>query len=332
MNTDKLFIVFLITIQTSFGQAKKINGISFVASREAITQQHINPLLNVKANYVAIMPFGFIKDLKHPEVSFNTDRQWFGETKVGAKQYIKKFQEKGVKITIKPQIWVWRGEYTGFIEMSNEEDWKMLENSYTKFILLYATLAQEISADLFCIGTELEKFIEKRPEYWSNLIIEIKKIYKGNLTYAANWDEFKRTPFWSDLDYIGIDAYFPVSDAKTPTVKQCIDGWEQHKKGIKELSKKYNKPILFTEFGYRSVDYTGKEPWKSDRSMTTVNLEAQTNATQALFETFWQEDWFAGGFIWKWFHKHDEVGGHNNSQFTPQNKPVEQTLKQHYSQ
>ena len=86
--------------------------------------------------------------------------------------------------------------------MTNEDDWQVLENSYTQFILLYAMLAQEIDAELFCIGTELEKFIEKRPQYWSNLIKEIKKVYKGKLTYAANWDEFKRTPFWSDLDYI----------------------------------------------------------------------------------------------------------------------------------
>ncbi len=327
-----LIILLLITVQSCFGQSKKINGISFVASGEPINDIHVNPVVNVNANYAAIMPFGFIRNIEHPEIAFNTDRQWFGESKAGAKQYIGELQKKGIKIMIKPQIWVWRGEFTGYIEMPNESDWKLLENSYSNFILLYAALAQETKSEIFCIGTELEKFIKKRPEYWNNLIIEVKKIYKGKLTYAANWNEFKSTPFWSELDYIGVDAYFPVSDAKTPSVKQCIQGWEQHKKVIKELSKKHNKQILFTEFGYRSVDYTGKEPWKSDRSMTTVNIEAQTNATQALFETFWREDWFAGGFIWKWFHNHDKVGGHDNSQFTPQNKPVEQTLKQYYSQ
>jgi len=303
-----------------------------VASREPINEQHINPVLNVNANYVAIMPFGFIKDLKYPEIVFNTNRQWFGETKEGAKQYIQKFQEKGIKITIKPQIWVWRGEYTGFIEMTNEDDWQVLENSYTQFILLYAMLAQEIDAELFCIGTELEKFIEKRPQYWSNLIKEIKKVYKGKLTYAANWDEFKRTPFWSDLDYIGIDAYFPVSDEKIPTVAQCLEGWKMHKAVIKSMSEKYNKSILFTEFGYRSMDYSGKEPWQSDYKIKSLNLQGQTNTTQALFETFWNEDWFAGGFIWKWFHNHENSGGKNDNQFTPQNKPVEETIKRYYSQ
>lgn len=309
----------------------KINGVSFVASRDSINENHINPIVNVNANYAAIMPFGFIRNLEHPEIIYNTDRQWFGETRAGAKQYIEELYKKNIKIMIKPQIWVWRGEFTGLIEMKSEENWKALENTYSKFILEYAELAEEMQVEIFCIGTELEKFIDKRPQFWFSLIEKIRKTYKGKLTYAANWNEFDRTPFWSKLDYIGIDAYFPVGQSKTPTLKECLKGWKKHKQNIKDSFKKYDKPILFTEYGYRSVDYSGKEPWKSDRSMNQVNLEAQTNTTQALYETFWKEDWFAGGFIWKWFHSHDEVGGLNNHMFTPQNKPVEAIIKQNYS-
>ena len=310
---------------------EKINGVSFVASREAINQEHVKPVLNVNANFVAIMPFGFIRDLEHPEIVYNTERQWFGETSLGAKQYIEELRYSGVKIMIKPQIWVWRGEFTGLIEMKDEASWKQLEDAYTKFILEYALLAAETKADIFCIGTELERFVDNRPAYWFSLIKEIKKVYKGMLTYAANWNEYHKTPFWKELNYIGVDAYFPVSSSKTPTVEECLIGWEKHKQEIKEVHDKFNKPILFTEYGYRSVDFSGKEPWKSDRSMNQVNLDAQTNTTQALFETFWREDWFAGGFIWKWFHKHDKVGGLTNHQFTPQNKPVEALIKKQYS-
>ena len=57
--------------------------------------------------------------------------------------------------------------------MKSEADWKVLEDSYTKFIMEYAQLAQEVNADIFCIGTELEKFIENRSNYWSNLIAKI---------------------------------------------------------------------------------------------------------------------------------------------------------------
>ena len=41
----------------------KINGISFVASRDTLIQNHINPILSLNSNYAAIMPFGFIKNL-----------------------------------------------------------------------------------------------------------------------------------------------------------------------------------------------------------------------------------------------------------------------------
>ena len=64
--------------------------------------------------------------------------------------------------------------------------------------------------------------------------------------------------------------------------------------------------------------------------MNQVNLEAQANATQALFETFWDEDWFSGGFLWKWHHNHNQAGGSENTRFTPQNKPVEALIKAHY--
>jgi len=324
-----IFILLCSCSMTPFN-SQKINGVSFVASRDTIQEKHVNPIVQINANYAAIMPFGFIKNLTHPVIIHNTNRQWYGETKAGSKQYINELRKKNIKIMIKPHIWVRRGEFTGHIKMENEADWKLFEDSYSQFLLEYAALAEETQAEILCIGTELEQFVNNRPEYWNYLIVEIRKVYKGKLTYAANWDEFKRTPFWSAIDYIGIDAYFPVSDSKTPTVLECVEGWKPHVNIIKALSEKEKKPILFTEFGYRSVDYSGREPWKSDRSMTEVNLEAQTNTTQALFEIFWKEDWFAGGFIWKWFHNYDDVGGEANHQFTPQNKPVETVIRDFY--
>ena len=91
-----------------------------------------------------------------------------------------------------------------------------------------------------------------------------------------------------------------------------------------------NKPVLFTEYGYRSVDFSGKEPWNSDRIEGNVNLKNQENALQAIYNQFWKEDWFAGGFIWKWFHNYDKIGGVDNNRFTPQNKPAEKILSKAY--
>ena len=334
---DMRFTLFLLslffnsTLLISCSQKEpKINGVSFVASPKKVSQEHIDPVIKLNANHAAIMPFGFVKNLNHPEVQYNSERQWFGESKEGVKQYIGILHENNIQVMLKPQIWVWQGEYTGHLQMHTEEEWKVFEDTYRIFILDFAKVAQESHVEIFCIGTELEQFIVHRPEYWNSLISEIKEVYSGKLTYAANWDEYKRVPFWGQLDYIGVDAYFPVSDKETPTLEEAQLGWEPWKKEMQTLSLSLNKKILFTEYGYRSVNYTGKEPWDSNRDKSGVNLEAQNNATKALFEEIWEEDWFAGGYVWKWFLQYDEVGGVENNRFTPQNKPVEDIIRGYY--
>lgn len=333
MKLFRLFniLVFGILQMGCSGQSSKINGVSFVASRDAISEKNVQPVVNINANFAALMPFGFISELSHPEIRFNEDRQWLGEREDGIKQYAVELRKKGIKIMLKPQIWVSKGQFTGFIKMMKEEDWKTLETSYSSFILGYARIAQESNFEILCIGTELENFIDARPAYWNQLIKDVKKVYKGKLTYAANWNEYERTTFWDDIDYIGIDAYFPVDDKQTPTLEATKKGWQKHKIDMKSYSEKHNKPILFTEFGYRSIDFAGRAPWTVDRIDKQVNLDAQAILTQALFEEFWHEDWFAGGFVWKWFHSHDKVGGADDNRFTPQNKPAENVIRKFYS-
>jgi menaquinone-dependent protoporphyrinogen IX oxidase len=325
-----LMLCFLQCSCASQEALKKINGVSFVASRDKATQEQVKDVLLVNANHAAVMPFGFIRDINSPEIIHNTDRQWFGETKAGAKQYIEVLHKNGVQVRIKPQIWIWKGEFTGTLLMNSEEHWKALEASYDDFILTYAELAQETQVALFCIGTELERFVEHRPEYWKRLISKIRKVYKGKLTYAANWNEYTKTSFWKELDYIGIDAYFPLSEEKNPTVGQLKEAWQPWKDNIFKLSNTVKRPVLFTEFGYRSIDFTARKPWLADRHEQKVNLEAQVIAKKALFSEFWTEDWFAGGYVWKWFIDHTKSGGNTNNQFTPQNKPAQQVITDFY--
>ncbi|EDM44243.1 hypothetical protein SCB49_04420 [unidentified eubacterium SCB49] len=327
-----VLFIQLVLVLSSCAQKpeKKINGVSFVASRDEAAKEHVDAVASIHANYAAVMPFGFMRNPKTATIIHNTDRQWFGETEAGIIQYAEMLKQQNIAIMVKPQIWISHGEFTGHLKMETEEEWKTFENSYSSFILTYAKAAQALNAEIFCIGTELEQFVINRPEYWLQLISEIKKIYTGKLTYAANWDEYKSVSFWKELDYIGVDAYFPVSEVKTPTIEQAKEGLQKWKAEMKQVSETNNTPILFTEYGYRSVDFAGKEPWVSSREMTSVNLEAQTNLTKALIEEMYVEPWFKGGFIWKWFIKHDEVGGVQNSQFTPQNKPVEAELKKYF--
>lgn len=231
---------------------------------------------------------------------------------------------------MKPQIWIWQGEFTGKLEMESEKDWESLEQSYENFIMSFAVIARDNDIAVFCIGTELEQFVKHRPVFWKALIQKVRGIFKGKITYAANWDEYPRVPFWEDVDYIGIDAYFPLSEEKTPSVGQLKAGWERYKNQIAALSETVNKPVLFTEYGYRSMDYAAKKPWLADSQDENVNLIAQVNATRAILEEFWGEEWFAGGFVWKWFISHRQAGGKRDNRFTPQNKPAQLVIRDFY--
>lgn len=328
----KKFAILLCFILASCGNPppEKINGVSFVGSREPADQEHVDALAGIHADYAAVMPYGFIREPNRPEIIFDTDRQWYGETRDGARQYISLLQKNGIRVMLKPQLWIWRGLFTGELAMESEADWKDLEAEYEDFILAYADLAEETGVALFCIGTELGAFVKARPGFWKSLIASVRKRYSGRLTYAANWDEYLRIPFWEDLDLIGIDAYFPLSDARNPGLEDLRAGWKRWKKDIQTLQEAVGIPVLFTEYGYRSMDYTAKKPWLVDRSEEGVNLEAQANAKRAIFEEFWHEEWFAGGFVWKWFIHHSRAGGLTDNRFTPQNKPAQEVIRDYY--
>ena len=327
-----LFICFttLYTSTTLFSQIDKINGVSFVGPPRKIDSIEVSlPKTIINSNYLSLMPYGFIPE-GSTELQYNNEWQWWGEKTEGAATMIQLAKEQGYKIMLKPHVWKKHGVFTGHHTYSTNNEWEAFEKSYSKYILDFAALAEKEKVELFCIGTEWGEFVQKRPTYWQQLIKEVKKVYSGKLTYAANWDEYKKVSFWKELDFIGVDAYFPLVEDKTPTTTQIKYALLQPLNELRIVSNSNNKPILFTEFGYRSIDYTAKKPWESERE-GTVNLQGQINACEAFFKTFWNQDFIEGGFIWKWFADHKAVGGENNNGFTPQNKPVEKVIKKWYS-
>jgi hypothetical protein len=307
----------------------KINGVSLVAINQAISPSHFSPVNELNATWVTAIPFGFITS-KSSEVQYNTVHQWYGEKKQGTIETVAYAHQKGIKVMVKPHLWIW-DIWVGDLDFDNENDWLNFEKTYAKYILDYAKLSDSMKAEAFCVGVELKQVVKKRPQFWVKLIEQVKAVYSGKITYAANWDNYQNVKFWNKLDYIGIDAYFPVSDEKTPTLKTCLNGWNKDFNELKKLSESVNKKVVFTEYGYRNVNYSGKKPW-DDTQLSTNNLKAQENTYKALFTKFWKEPWFEGGFLWKWYPNHKNAGGLKNNRFTPQNKPVQKLIKTIYSQ
>lgn len=329
-----LFLLSAISILFTCCEAQvitnKINGLSLVASRDEISPQDFAPITNVNANAIAVMPFGFMQDLNSPELRFNMERQWWGEKEEGVNTTISLAKANGLTVLLKPQIWIRRGEFTGHIAFRSEEDWQKFENHYRDFVLFYAGIAEKEKVEMLAIGTELNSFVEARPDFWKSLIKEVREVYNGEITYAENWDKIGQVHFWKDLDYIGVDAYFPLNENQSPDIEELRAGWQPHKKELKELSKRKGKPILFTEYGYRNIDFAAKNPWDSSRENHEDNDQLQADALEALYSEIWNENWFAGGFLWKWHQDHERSGGLENNQFTPQNKPAELVVRDFY--
>lgn len=317
----------------AFGSDEKIKGVNFDASVFQTTDTIFDPVLDVNAEWTTIIPFGYINP--GPPYNFNIGIQfgYWGLTDPGLESMALFAKTKGIKVMIKPQVSINAGQiFTGDYKPGSEAEWQTLETDYRTFILHYLQMALTTNADAFCIGTEWKTFVVKRPEFWNDLIQEVRSLYGGKLTYAANWDEYEDVPFWSKLDFIGVDAYFPLSDSETPTVQEIETGWREHIDELKIFACLENKQIAFTEYGYRSMDNCAKEPWNTEELFgpNQSNLEGQRNAYEGFFKAVWKEEWFAGGFLWKWFGYHDVAGGPNDNRFTPQNKPAEEVIREYY--
>lgn len=323
----KIYLLSLLLLCLPFHSIdiEKINGLSIVGGPNPLSEDTFTPILNTHANSITLMPFAYGKfgssNLAHKNLSW----QWWGEGFEGTEESLILAKEAGLQVMIKPQIWFDHGKFTGHFKLNSPIDWEKFEQSYADFIIQYARLSEKHNLHLFCIGTELSSFILERESFWKRLIENVRKVYSGKLVYAANWDTYKKIPLWDKLDYIGVDAYFPICNDQTPSIKSLMKGWHPYAEGLKDFGNDSRKQILFTEWGYRSADYCGKEPWDYNEKLD-YNPNAQYNAYQAVFKMFWDKDWFAGGYVWKWFPSYNEAGGHGNNRYTPQNKPAETVL------
>ena len=212
----------------------EMNGVSMVSIRGQIDATAYDPVKNLNATWASIIPFGFIRT-GQSNVEYNISWQWYGEKRQGTIESISLAHSKGIKVMLKPHLWV-MDKWVGDLEFTNETDWLNFETTYAKYIYDFAKVADSMNVEAYCVGVELKKTVVPRAAFWNKLIDSVKTIYSGKLTYAANWDNYEIVPFWSKLDYIGIDSYFPLSDSQTPSFEECYAGWEKDYEKIKALN------------------------------------------------------------------------------------------------
>lgn len=251
-------------------------------------------LPDVGANWLAIHPYA--------HVSRETgELRWrSSESPDHVVRPIRWARELGLRIMVKPHLSYW-GEFAWRGEVGWGDDavrWRRFEESYRRWIVELARTCQAEGADLFVVGTEL-RLAEAREAFWARVIREIRAAYRGPLTYAANWDDYERVPFWDELDYVGVQAYFPLTQERQPSAASVRAAWRRHARRLAAFSDRVGRPLLITEVGYTSSPDAAARPWESRRGPGPTDLQALCLRTA--LETAAATPEIRGAFVWKWF-------------------------------
>ncbi|MFC1548858.1 discoidin domain-containing protein [Candidatus Omnitrophota bacterium] len=227
----------------------------------------------------------------------------------------------GLRVLLKPHVDPRTDEAR--INIIPSEEWF---DSFEEFTLRYAKMAQENNAEIFSIGTELEgTTFSAWAHRWNQIIEKVKGVYKGYLTYSANWTEYQEVPFWDQMDFVGIDAYFPLAGVDEPTLEDLILAWEAEADKIEKwLGERglTEKGVLLTEIGYPSANGAARQPWVAISNVE--DQQEQADCLVATFEVLSKRPWFKGYYIWQYFpqDRWSPLG------FTVKGKKAEEIIKE----
>lgn len=285
-------------------------------------------LVALGATWISVTPFGWQRGLSSTEIGFSTHRA--GETDRRLAAEIRQAKRLGLKVMVKPHIWIGHRAWRGDIRPAGPDGWPRWFTSYRRFIVHYAQLAARLGADGLVIGVEFKSSSATQHAQWVKTIAAVRAVYKGPITYAANWDEASQIRFWDRLDWIGVQFFAPLTTAIDPTVDQLRLALRRCLAPYRRLAARFKKRILFTEVGYKSVRGTAIKPyaWPENlpRSLLRYDERGQADAFIAFFQELQQIPELAGVHIWKWFSDVDTTE-EGRVGFSPRHKLAATVLK-----
>jgi hypothetical protein len=282
--------------------------------------------------HLTLIPFGWQRRPDDPSVRLDTTDGWYSESNSGIRTLAQKADTLGMDVILKPHVWIGHysteGQARNEVGFDTEAQWAQWEADYRRFLLHYARLAQDIGADVLVIGTELHRAAESRTDFWRQLAADARTIYDGKLTYAANWyAEYEAIKFWDALDYVGVQAYFPLAKGAAPPMDSLRAGWKRHRQTLRAIAERTDRPVLFTEVGYRSAPSAAAKPWEwpeRDEQPVAGADTLQARCYRAFFEVMREAPWFAGAIPWKYQAMPER---RRPTGFSPQNRPAEAVIQ-----
>lgn len=287
-------------------------------------------LRGIGVDAVSLMPFASQRGVDTPEIRIMR-RSPSSEHDLGMIVGARRAHAHGFRVLWKPHLWV-TGSWPGSVAMRTEEDWGAWFRAYRIYILHHAVLASWADADLFCVGVELGKTLDRVAE-WRHLITSVRRIFRGRVTYAGNWwGDYDRIPFADQLDAVGVDAYFPLAARADASDQMLREGARAVVAQLAASAARYAKPVLLTEVGFAARPGAWVEPHKEGRDIgdRALSVRDQRRAYEALLGALGRPDWLGGVFLWKTFSFAGTEAG-DRADFRFLGRPAEAVIERYFT-
>lgn len=292
-------------------------GVNFTAEFPAVygsdaAERMLERLPRFGINAVALVPYGFAE--RNPPRVRGWNTRW--ESDEGVARLAARAHQLGMKVFLKPQLWLGRA-LPSDLDFSSAEDRAAWFAQYQIFLEHYARLATRIHADIFSVGVELSQLTKYEAD-WRRMIARVRQLYPGPIVYAANFGrEFESIRFWDALDYIGLNNYYPLpDDLSTDEVVRKVEA----------IERRFNRPVIFTEAGFPSMEAPQRAPW--DERPRKLAPDEQARCYEAVFRAFYKRPWFQGVYWWKLGT--NGFGGRLDGSHSPWRKPAMQVVREWY--
>jgi hypothetical protein len=281
------------------------------------------------AAWVAITPFGRVHDLSGLGVDPTFERP-VEENRRDVLRSIDMAHARGLKVMLVPHLWVESGQWRAEIDPKTDAGWAAWAKSYGAFVGAWAEIAEQGKADLFSAGVELRSWVTTaRAPSFVRIVRELRTIYKGPLTYSANWDDVDHTTILGEIDVIGVNAFYPLAEKDGAPFDVLLEGGRRVRSRVHALAEAWQKPVLFTEIGYTTRPNPAIRPWEWPDDMKNVRVDeaAQADAYRALLAPLLDEPYFMGFFVWRLYADPDDISQEAEWGFSPRAKRAELVVR-----
>ncbi|MHC4396112.1 MAG: glycoside hydrolase family 113, partial [Planctomycetota bacterium] len=217
--------------------------------------------------------------------------------------------------------------------------------TYANYANKYADIAEDVGVDIFCAGSELhDAFLQGYDSEWTSVINGVRARYNGPLYFTMAGNSFLKNgnsiPFWNQLDYIGINAYFKLTMIDTgncvytegdgsynPTPQELMDQYACAMNNIQDFRNSAgltDMPVIYGEGGYRSTDGCNMKI-----KVPPIDMQEQFDCVNAMMTKAPKRDWFKGMNFWQ-FSSWDDEGGQVNINHGVRGKKAQDTFVRNY--